>query len=40
MDEVVRRLPEDFVTFFVDLRAHVVTNVEEFYDALFSYEGG
>ncbi len=40
MDEVIRRLPEDFVTFFVDLRAHVVTNVEEFYDALFSYEVG
>jgi AAA+ ATPase superfamily predicted ATPase len=40
MDEVVRRLPEDFVTFFIDLRAHVVTNVEEFYDVLFSYEVG
>ncbi len=40
MDEVVRMLPEDFVTFFIDLRAHVVTNVEEFYDVLFSYEIG
>jgi AAA+ ATPase superfamily predicted ATPase len=28
------------VTFFIDLRAHIVTNVEEFYDVLFSYEIG
>ena len=40
MDEVVKRVPENFVTFFIDLRAHVVTSVEEFYDILFSYELG
>ncbi len=40
MDEVVRKLPDDYVVFFIDLRAHVVTNIDEFYDVLFSYEIG
>jgi len=40
MDEVVKRLPEDYVVFFIDLRAQIVSNVEDFYDVLFSYEVG
>ena len=40
MDEVVRRLTSDYVVFFVDLRTQVVSDVEEFYDVLFSYDAG
>ncbi len=40
MDEVVKKLPDDYVVFFIDLRAHVVTSIDEFYDILFSYEIG
>ncbi len=40
MDEAVNRLSNDYVVFFIDLRAHVVTNIDEFYDVLFSYEIG
>ena len=40
MDEVVKKLPDDYVIFFVDLRAQVVSNVDEFYGVLFSYEIG
>jgi len=40
MDEVVKKLSDDYVIFFVDLRAQIVSNVDEFYDVLFSYEVG
>ncbi len=40
MDEVVGKLSNDYVVFFVDLRAQIVSNVDDFYEVLFSYEVG
>ena len=40
MDEVIKELSNEYIVFFIDLRAHVVSNVDEFYDVLFSYEIG
>ena len=40
MDEVVKRLSNDYIVFFIDLRAHIISNVDEFYEVLFSYDIG